>query len=228
MIRIKPVDIVAVVISLLPFVLFVALHDSLADRVAIHWNAAGEADGWTESDQLPIYFGVMAALGLGVYLLLRSIKKIDPKRTAQFNEGIAIKIGIGMVTFVSAIGSLVFLPSTNNLNITSIVLVMVSLLFTFLGNLMYNIKPNYFIGIRLPWTLENENNWKYTHRLAGIMWFIGGLISATLSILIGPKTMFTIFIAITVLLVLIPSIYSFILHKRTSQSESKQGSDRSL
>ena len=161
-------------------------------------------------------------------MLLRSIKKIDPKRTAQLNEGIAIKSGIGIVTFISAISSLIFLPGTNNLNITSIVLVMASLLFTFLGNLMYNIKPNYFIGIRLPWTLENENNWNHTHRLAGIMWFIGGIISATLSMLIEPKTMFTIFIGITVLLVLVPSTYSFILYKRTSQSDPKQGSDRSL
>jgi len=102
MIKVKPVDIVAVVISLFPFVLFAALQDSLADRVAIHWNAAGDADGWTDVDQLPVYLGTLAALGLGVYLLLRSIKKIDPKRTAQLNESIAIKLGIGIVTFVSA------------------------------------------------------------------------------------------------------------------------------
>ena len=81
---------------------------------------------------------------------------------------------------------------------------------------MYNIKPNYFIGIRLPWTLENENNWKYTHRLAGIMWFVGGIISATLAMLIEAKAMFTIFIVITFLLVLVPGVYSFILYKRTN------------
>jgi uncharacterized membrane protein len=111
---------------------------------------------------------------------------------------------------------LIVLPIPNDLNITSIILVMVSLLFTFLGNLMYHIKPNYFIGIRLPWTLENENNWRHTHRLAGITWFIGGIISATLSMLIQPKTMFIIFIGITFLLVLVPGIYSFILFKRTN------------
>jgi uncharacterized membrane protein len=214
--RIKPVDIIAVIISLLPLLLFSIFHDSFADRVPIHWNAAGEADGWTEKDQLPVYLGIMAALALGIYLILRSIKKIDPKRTAQLNEGIATKAGIGIVTFMSTINSVILLPSTSTLNITTIVLVIVSLLFAFMGNLMYNIKPNYLIGIRLPWTLENENNWKHTHRLAGILWFVGGIISATLSILIGPKTMFTIFIGITVLLVFIPGVYSFILYKRTT------------
>jgi uncharacterized membrane protein len=79
---------------------------------------------------------------------------------------------------------------------------------------MYNIKPNYFIGIRLPWTLENDDNWKHTHRLAGISWFIGGIISAILSLLISPKTMFPVFIGITMLLVLIPGVYSFMLFKR--------------
>lgn len=214
--RIKSVDIVAVVISLFPLLLFIVFYNSLADRVPIHWNASGEADGWTDRDELPIYLSIMAVLALGIYALLRSIKKIDPKRTAQLNEGIATKAGFGMVTFMSAINSLILLPGTSTLNVTTIVLVMVSLLFSFIGNLMYNVKPNYFIGIRLPWTLENESNWKHTHRLAGILWFVGGIISATLSLLLGPETMFTIFLGITALLVLIPGVYSFILYRRAA------------
>jgi uncharacterized membrane protein len=221
--RIKFVDIFAVIISLIPFAFFIALRDSLADRIPIHWNAAGEVNGWAERDQLPMFLGLMAAFGMGIYLILRfMVKKIDPKRTAQLNEGITQKIGIGIVIFMSAINTLILLPNTGKLNIAKIVLVMVSLLFTFLGNLMYNIKPNYFIGIRLPWTLESENNWKLTHRLAGVTWFIGGLISATLSMSIEPRNMFTFFIVITMLLVLVPSVYSFILYKRTTDHTHSQ------
>jgi uncharacterized membrane protein len=154
--------------------------------------------------------------------MLRFIKKIDPKRAAQLNEAVAVKIGLGIVTFLAAINILIVVPHTNRFNTTTIVLLLASLLLTFVGNFMYNIKPNYFIGIRLPWTLGNENNWKLTHRFAGITWFIGGIISAILSMFIGPKTMFIIFVAITIFLFLVPSVYSFILYKRmTHHSQSE-------
>jgi uncharacterized membrane protein len=191
------------------------LSDSLPEKLPMHWNIKGEVDGWTTKGQLPFFLLAMTAIGAFTYLLLRFIKRIDPKRTAQLNENRALKVGIGIITFMTAINLLILMPKGDTLNITTVVLVMVSFLFTFLGNVMYNIKANYFIGIRLPWTLENDDNWKHTHRLAGILWFVGGIISAILSLLISPNTMFPIFIGITMLLVLIPSTYSFILFKRS-------------
>ena len=115
---------------------------------------------------------------------------------------------------------LILMPKGSAFNTTSIVFVMVGLLFTFLGNLMYNIKPNYFIGIRLPWTLDNENNWKLTHRLAGVTWFIGGIVCAVVALILVPKNMFPVLIGITVLLVLIPSVYSFAIFKRKDKNNS--------
>lgn len=53
---------------------------------------------------------------------------------------------------------------------------LIGLLFVFLGNVMYSLKPNYFAGIRVPWTLDSDDNWKATHRVAGIVWFAGGLL----------------------------------------------------
>jgi uncharacterized membrane protein len=156
----------------------------------------------------------MTAIGAMTYLLLRFIKHIDPKRTAQLNETIALKVGIGVISFMTAINLLLLMPKGDTFNITTVVFVMVSLLFAFLGNVMYNIKPNYFIGIRLPWTLEDENNWKHTHRLAGIVWFIGGIVSASLVLAMEPKMVFPIFIGITMLLVLIPSVYSFMIFRK--------------
>ena len=83
------------------------------------------------------------------------------------------------------------------------------LLWCILGNYMYNIKSNYFIGIRLPWTLNDENNWKQTHRLAGKLWFAGGLL-IILSAFILPSTVTNyLFIVVTVLIILIPVIYSY-------------------
>ena len=213
--RIKLADILAIVVSLIPFAAFAFIQESLPDRVPIHWNAAGEIDGWTPRSQLPAFLGVMAGLGMGLYLLTRFIKKLDPKRSAQLNENTAEKIGLGIVVFICAINCLVLTPGTDGFNMTTIILVMVSLLFTFMGNLMYNIKPNYFIGIRLPWTLESDDNWRRTHRLAGATWFVGGIVSAVLATFMDPKTMFIIFMSITAILVLVPSIYSFAMFRQS-------------
>ena len=92
--------------------------------------------------------------------------------------------------------------------------VITGLLFAALGNYMYNIKPNYFAGLRLPWTLENEDNWKYTHRIAGRMWFAGGLILTTLAFFLPAKAGFIALIIITAIIVIVPSVYSYRFYKQ--------------
>ena len=217
MTRTKYIDLAALLISIIPFISWILLKDSLPDKLPIHWNVSGEVDGWTTKDQLPVFLFIMTSISVITYSILRFIKFIDPKRTAQLNENIALKVGLGIVIFIAIANLLLLVPKSPGFNMTSIIITMVSLLFTFLGNLMYNIKPNYFIGIRLPWTLENEINWKRTHRLAGIVWFVGGIICAILSIMMTPKTMFFVLIGTTILLVLIPAIYSFTLFKKGNQ-----------
>jgi uncharacterized membrane protein len=215
MTKVKFIDLFAFILCIIPFIAWFMLNDSLPEKLPIHWNAKGEVNGWTTKEQVPIFLFLMTAIGAVTYVLLRFIRRIDPKRSAQLNEGIALKVGIGIMTFMTAINLLLLMPKGDTFKMTTVVFVMVSLLFTFLGNLMYNIKPNYFIGVRLPWTLESDDNWKHTHRLAGITWFIGGIISAILSLLLPQQSMFRVFIAMTIILVLIPSIYSYMLFKRS-------------
>ncbi|MEI9921931.1 MAG: SdpI family protein [Bacteroidota bacterium] len=212
--KFKFADLLAVAISVVPYIVWFILRDSLPEKVPTHWGIDGEVNGWTDRDQLPLMLALVTAVGLVTYILLRFIKHLDPKRNAQLNENTAIKIGIGALVLITGINLLVLIPKGNGFDMTTIIFVMVSLLFTFLGNLMYNIKPNYFIGIRLPWTLENEDNWKQTHRLAGIVWFVGGIICTILALVLAPKMMFTVFISATILLVAIPGVYSFMLFKQ--------------
>lgn len=210
----KTADLFAIIILVIPFATWFIVKDSLPENVPIHWDTKGEINGWISKDQVPFMLLIVSAVGALTYLLLRFIKRIDPKRNAQLNEGTATKVAIGVLILIAAINILILIPKSATFNITTTVFIMVSLLFTFMGNLMYNVKPNYFIGIRLPWTLENENNWKLTHRLAGVMWFVGGIFCAILALLLAPKFMFAAFIIVTGLLVIIPSVYSFMLFRR--------------
>lgn len=211
----KFVDVVAFTLCLIPYVLWIVLRDSFPEKLPIHWNISGEVDGWTSRYEVLLFMLTMTVFSLIAYFLVRFIDRIDPKRTAQLNKSVALKVGIGIVAFSSAVSILILIPKDETFSVNSIAFGLTGVLFTFLGNLMYNIKPNYFIGIRLPWTLEDDNNWKLTHRVAGVVWFAGGIVCLMTSLLIPAKPMFVVLLSVTALLVLIPSVYSFILYRRS-------------
>ena len=80
---------------------------------------------------------------------------------------------------------------------------------------MKTIKPNYFLGIRTPWTLQNEEVWKSTHELGGVVWFIGGSV-IVLSCLFFPQGInFWIFIGTTAVVAIIPGVYSYLEFKKS-------------
>jgi uncharacterized membrane protein len=87
------------------------------------------------------------------------------------------------------------------------------LLFAIIGNYMNNLKPNWFAGLRLPWTLENEDNWRRTHQLASKLWFAGGLLMALCGLLLPFKAAFTALIIIGLIIVIVPGVYSYRIYK---------------
>ena len=86
-------------------------------------------------------------------------------------------------------------------------------LFITLGNYFKVIQPNYFIGIKTPWTLENKEVWKLTHILAGKLWIIGGLLIVLGSLTIDKSVFIYIFIGTLAIITLVPVIYSYIKFK---------------
>ena len=88
--------------------------------------------------------------------------------------------------------------------------IVVGLIFVVIGNYMPKCKQSYTIGIKIPWTLNNEENWNKTHRFAGFLWVICGVVIMLTGIFGG----FIIFFAITLVMIIAPIIYSYILHRR--------------
>ena len=88
--------------------------------------------------------------------------------------------------------------------------VLIGLIFTIIGNYLPKCKQNYTVGIKIPWTLNSEENWNKTHRFAGWLWtFCGVLIMLT-----GFFGSFWIFLPIVLLMVIAPCAYSYILHRK--------------
>ncbi|WP_417443810.1 SdpI family protein [Joostella sp.] len=96
---------------------------------------------------------------------------------------------------------------------------LIGVLYIIFGNYFKTIKANYFIGIRTPWTLENDNVWKKTHKLGGILWFIGGIIVVLSSLISDKPTNFRIFLGVTILITVIPIIYSYVVFNKEKQIE---------
>ena len=99
-------------------------------------------------------------------------------------------------------------------NIGLWVSVMVGALFIFIGNYLGKIKSNWFMGIRLPWTLSSEENWNKTHRFSGLVYILAGFLMMMMG-LIPLGFRLYLFIFVLVLLVVLPVGYSFLLFRKS-------------
>ena len=153
-----------------------------------------------------------------VYLLMKFLPAIDPKKQVKYGEATFQKLGLGLVLFLTALNIvIIFATIHQGLKIDKLIFPLIGLLFAFLGNMMFSIKPNYFAGIKTPWTLESEDNWRATHRLAGKLWFVGGLLITILTLVL-PTRITTIFFTSSVLIMaFVPVVYSYIYFKKHSQ-----------
>jgi len=202
-----------IVIVLIPFIYLGYIWNGLPETVPTHWNINGEIDGWSSKSTLLLIPFLLPVL---IYTLLTIVPKIDPKKKieAMGNKFYDIKF---LLTLFMSVLSLFILYSSKSQSFTNpnIILLLIGILYVILGNYMKTFKPNYFIGIRTPWTLENETTWKKTHKMAGKYWFFGGLIIITSSLILDKKPNFTLFITITTIIAIIPIVYSFLLYKKT-------------
>lgn len=88
------------------------------------------------------------------------------------------------------------------------------------GNYFPTIKPNYFVGIKTPWTLENETVWKETHKLGGKLWFYGGAVLTLLVLLLPIEISFTVFMSGMFVLVIIPTVFSYMRFQALKKIEA--------
>ena len=88
----------------------------------------------------------------------------------------------------------------------------IGLLFIVIGNYLPKTKQSYTMGIKLPWTLDSEENWNRTHRLAGFLWVIGGVLFIIAALL---KLDFWVDVVILLIMTLVPTVYSYVFYRRS-------------
>ncbi len=199
--------IITSIIILLPMLAGLILWNQLPEQVPFHWNAAGEIDGWA-SKAVAVFVPSAAMLALQWLCVL--VTSTDPKKQNHPEKVKVlvlwliplITVFISALMYVSALGG--------SVRVEMLMPILLGLLFVAIGNYMPKCKQNYTIGIKIPWTLASEENWNRTHRLAGWVWVGGGVVM----LLSGFLGIFWLTLVPAIIMVAVPFIYSYILHKK--------------
>lgn len=213
--KFNSMDAAALIIWLLPIAYVAYIYSWLPSSVPVHFDIDGKPDRYGSRAEFITMQAILIWMSALVYLLLKFLPAIDPKKYVKYGEATFQKLALGLVLFLAALNiAIAYATVDNNFAVGKLILPVVGLLFAFIGNVMNSIKPNYFAGVRTPWTLEDPNTWRSTHRLAGKLWFVGG-IGLTIAVLLLPsKAARIVFFIIIAILVLIPVIYSYVYYKK--------------
>lgn len=197
--------IITSLITLAPILIGVLFWDRLPDQIATHFGQGNVPDGWSSKPMA--VFGLPLIL-VALHLFCIFITLNDPKK-----KNIGRKI-LPIIFWMIPIISLLVNSATYGIalglkiDIELIVSLLLGLLFIIFGNYMSKIRQNYTVGIRLPWTLSSEDNWDKTHRLAGKLWIVGGVL-----VLLNIFLKWTGFlIGILLVIVFVPMVYSYALY----------------
>ncbi len=204
----KKLLILTSIVILLPILAGLVLWNRLPERIPTHWNFSGEIDGWSGKAFgvffLPLFLLVMHWFCVGCMA-------IDPR---EENHGTKIeRVALWIMPVMSVIlSSLSYCAALGvPFNATRIMSLLLGLMFIAVGNYLPKCKRNYTVGIRLPWTLESDENWVKTHRFAGKVWVIFGIIALCSTLLGSISTAVTL--GGLVVASVLPMIYSYRLYR---------------
>lgn len=198
------------VLSILSIIITLFLYSKLPNEVPIHFNFAGEIDNYGPRS----FMLLTACLPLISLMFFKLIPKLDPKGSnykfhmRAYNIFILFIIlfflALHWITMSIALG----IP----LSINKVVPTGVGILFLVIGNYMPQIRQNYTYGIKLPWTLADEDNWRATHRIGGYCYLITGILFILSACV--PVSFVQICTILALIFILIPMVYSYIYFKK--------------
>lgn len=199
----KKLTIITTLICLIPIIIGIILYPQLPDTIVTHWDGQGNPNGWSPKFMGVIVFpGILAILNLFAPVLLR----MDPKYDNIGSKGRTliqwilplVEVFCSSTTLASALGM------DSRVTLTGPMLM--GIIFIMIGNYLPKMGQSYTVGIKLPWTLADEENWRSTHRLSGFLWVCGGFLTLICGFL--PYKRFT-FPVIFVALIIVPTVYSY-------------------
>lgn len=194
-------------IILLPVLAGIMLWNQLPEKMPTHWNMVGQIDGWISKSFAVFGIPLMMLAFQWICVLATSA---DPKK--EHHPSKVLHLVFWMIPVISAVLSVLTYAAAlgNQVQMEMVMPVFIGLVLAIIGNYLPKCKQNYTIGIKIPWTLNSEENWNRTHRFAGRLWVVCGLAMMLTGFVGG----FWIFLGVVLLMVLAPFIYSYLLHRK--------------
>jgi len=191
------------------------------DRIPVHWNASGGIDRYGGKVEGLL---LMPLLACGIYLLMRYLPNLDPGRAnyARFG-GVYATIRISVLALMAAIqGVTLFTVLRRPVDMSLIVPVLVGSLFVVIGGVMGKIRPNWFVGIRTPWTLTSKMAWVRTHRLGGWLFVAQGLCFIASGV-VGLPAFHLVVIGSMFAVIVVLFVYSYLVWRTDPEKQSPAG-----
>ncbi|SEA76044.1 Uncharacterized membrane protein [Flavobacterium gillisiae] len=205
----KELPLIGIVVA--PFIYLAIIWNTLPEKVPTHWNYKGEVDKWGDKYSLITLLFLLPVL---TYVLMVVVPKIDPKKKIEQMGGKYYQLKFILVLFMSTLAFIILHISVNqSTSSANLIFIPIGVLFIALGNYFKVIQPNYFIGIKTPWTLESKEVWKLTHIMAGKLWIVGGLLIVLGSLIIDKSIFIYILITIIAVISIVPVVYSYLKFK---------------
>lgn len=208
----KKLVVITSIIILLPILVSLCFWNQLPEQVPIHWNIHGEIDGYASR------FVAVIVLPLVLFVLhfvCAFATMMDPK-----HKNISDKIWMLILSICPVLSILLMYMMVGSalgmeIDVNAILPVFLGVMFVVIGNYLPKCKQSYTVGIKIPWTLNSEENWNKTHRFAGPCWVIGGIM-----------VMFTglfeneiLIMVIALIMVFAPIIYSYMYYVKYEKEE---------
>lgn len=184
------------------------VYPTLPDRVPTHWNAQGQPNDYSSR---AVGAFLMPIIMLFTWGMMRVVPSIDPRRAnydrmrGAYDTVIAAVLGVLLLSHLAMLAAMAGVP----ISMTRVIPAIIGALFIVIGNVLPQARPNWFFGIRTPWTLSNDRVWQRTHRIGGYLFVMGGIV-AVLSAALPFNVGFPILMVVAAFAGLGSVIYSYI------------------
>lgn len=196
------------IIILLPIIIGLLVYHKLPDSMAVHFGVENEANGWAPKSF--VVFGIpVLLLALHWFVIIYSFN--DPKRKNINNHFQSFNFWIIPITTLFLFGAVYTNALHYEIDTGFWSLTLLAGVFLYIGNYLPKTKQNYTFGIKIPWTLHDEDNWNKTHRLAGWCFVISGLLFL---VSIFVDFIVPMLIVILILCTGIPICFSFLYYRK--------------
>lgn len=197
-------------LTLLPIPVGLALWNHFPETMAVHFGITGQADGYA-SPALAV-FGLPALL-LAVQWLCILCTAFDKGNRSRNQKMQTIVLWVIPILSNLSLLGIYALALGWKFSPVAWTMIPMGLLFTVMGNYMPKTRMNSTMGVKIYWVYTSEDNWNATHRFAGKLWMVGGIV-LMLCASLPLKWAVNAMLALILPMVVLPIVYSWRFYKK--------------